>query len=206
MKIGSPAPKWAYDAEKYDCRGCGLEVWYTGVYPDDPNDDLCPDCYQELVEDDGTRYSPCEDCNASIVSQYIDEHGNVIQADAPLYCEDCAVEQAQYRRRYFEKLRQSPRHGYIYLLESSVSYWKIGRSGVPVKRIRKLEVVLPFDIEVDTLIETADMYALESELHRKYEYKRIRGEWFALNIGDVTYIRGLVNPPVWWRRLEPKSW
>jgi hypothetical protein len=95
------------------------------------------------------------------------------------------------KARELEAMRASTRHGYIYLLQSTVGYWKIGRSGVPVQRISKLGVVLPFEIDVEALVETGDMYALESDLHRKYKTKRINGEWFALEPDDIAYIKSL---------------
>lgn len=115
------------------------------------------------------------------------------------YLRQLAIAKAAYTKRCagyikaqkLEAMRSSPRYGFIYLLESTVGYWKIGRSAVPVQRIGKLGVQLPFEIDVEALIETADMYELESGLHKKYEKKRVRGEWFNLDTEDIAYIKSL---------------
>lgn len=212
MKIGDPAPAWSHDAEKYNCRECGLEAWYAGVYPDDPDDDLCPDCYQEL-EDDGIRYSPCTDCHASVVSECRVSSGEIVRAGTPLYCHNCAHDHAEYLLSYTDRMRSSPQHGYVYLVDSRAGYWKIGRSAVPVQRIGMLEVKLPYDLEVIALIETKNMYVLESRLHKKYAAKRAKGEWFRLTPEDIAFIKSLVPIPKWRRKVsdlmnagEHESW
>lgn len=78
---------------------------------------------------------------------------------------------------------------YIYLIQGSDGYFKIGKTTQPRKRLRKLSVVLPFDIKVLHLIPTNDMSFVEKHLHEKYQHKRVRGEWFALSIDDVKEIR-----------------
>jgi len=78
---------------------------------------------------------------------------------------------------------------YIYLIQGSNGYYKIGKTTQPRKRLRKLSVVLPFDINVLHLIPTNDMSFVEKHLHEKYQHKRVRGEWFALSIDDVKEIR-----------------
>ena len=78
---------------------------------------------------------------------------------------------------------------YIYLIQGTDGYYKIGKTSQPRKRIRRLSVVLPFDINVLHLIPTNDMSFVEKHLHEKYQHKRVRGEWFALSIDDVKEIR-----------------
>lgn len=96
-----------------------------------------------------------------------------------------------------EKQRQKPRRqvraGYIYVIQSQSGEYKIGLSETPKKRISKLEVKLPFDIEVIHLIQTDDMHRLESSLHMTFEAKRVRGEWFALDSEDVDYIKQMTT-------------
>jgi hypothetical protein len=211
INVGKRPPAPSY-GEMYDCRVCGRTDWSGLIFPDDRND-VCLDCLELVIdEDDGTRFAPCQDCCELVMSDYIDECGYWKHIPQPLYCEDCAAEQIKYQFEYIQNMRQSPRHGYVYLLDSQIGVWKIGRSSVPVKRISTLEVKLPYDLEVIALIETKDMYGLESHMHNKYAAKRVKGEWFRLSSEEVEYIRSLVAIPAWRRtirdlmELEDLSW
>ena len=74
-------------------------------------------------------------------------------------------------------------YGFVYIIKSETNppQYKIGRSKDPVSRIGKLEVKLPFDIEVLHLIETDSASSLEGYYHELYSDKRVRGEWFELD-------------------------
>lgn len=78
--------------------------------------------------------------------------------------------------------------GYVYLIQSPTTYWKIGRTSDPNDRIKTFNVKLPFEVNYKHLIKTSDMYTLESNLHIKYASKRVEGEWFALTEDDVIEI------------------
>lgn len=87
---------------------------------------------------------------------------------------------------------QFPQKGqYIYLIEGKRGYFKIGRTRRPRKRIRKLSVILPFDIDVIHLIKTNDMVAAEQYMHERYQHKRVRGEWFELAPEDIAEIKDI---------------
>lgn len=83
--------------------------------------------------------------------------------------------------------------GYVYLIRAIEpnSHYKIGLSKEPVTRIEKLDVKLPFPVEVIHLIKTDNMRGLELSLHEKYADKRVNGEWFALTDADVLEIRAM---------------
>lgn len=87
------------------------------------------------------------------------------------------------------------RSGHIYLLRAihDSTLFKIGRAKDPNDRLKTFNVKLPFPIEYDCLVQTDDMYALESNLHAKFASKRLDGEWFRLEQEDVEYIRSLVK-------------
>jgi hypothetical protein len=88
--------------------------------------------------------------------------------------------------------RQMDKSGYVYLLQSPTTYYKIGKTNAPNNRLKTFNVKLPFEVEYAALIETSDMHRLEKELHERYETKRVKGtEWFALDADDVTYIKSL---------------
>jgi len=103
----------------------------------------------------------------------------------------------EYRQQY-GKSRPAPqsvtskdRGGFVYLLKSDTGYYKIGHTVNPDNRITTFGVLLPFEVEYDHLIQSPDMRRLESDLHRRYEDKRVNGEWFDLSVDDVAYIKSL---------------
>lgn len=82
--------------------------------------------------------------------------------------------------------------GFVYLLQSPTSAYKIGRTNSPEDRMRTFGIQLPFEVEYIALIPTSDMVALERALHSRFASQRINGEWFALTPEDIEYIKGLV--------------
>jgi hypothetical protein len=102
-------------------------------------------------------------------------------------------EPLDFLRKTLEQIRADEigRSGYIYLLEGTQGWFKIGRSKEPTKRIEKLGVVLPFPIETKHIIVTDDMYKAESRLHEIFSHCRGQGEWFALNADEVQALCGL---------------
>lgn len=83
------------------------------------------------------------------------------------------------------------RSGYVYLVASPSGHYKIGRTRDIHDRMRTFEVKLPFEPRLEHTIKTSDCVALETELHHRFEAKRVNGEWFALSPGDVQYIKSL---------------
>lgn len=87
------------------------------------------------------------------------------------------------------------RAGYVYVIKSMTddTYYKIGRTNNPERRMRKFNVVLPFEITPVCLIKTNDMYKLESDLHTKYAQYRADGEWFKLPVSAINELKKLAN-------------
>jgi len=79
--------------------------------------------------------------------------------------------------------------GYVYLIRSETNFWKIGRTVNPEDRMRTFKTKLPFDVEYEHLIACYDQRLLELQLHRQFDGKRQRGEWFSLDPNDVAYIK-----------------
>lgn len=92
---------------------------------------------------------------------------------------------------FHQERQDSPKRGFVYLLQSSTGYYKIGRTKDPTDRIKTFNVKLPFEVDFTCLLKTPDMYALEQELHQQYADKRVNGEWFDLDPTDVERIRGM---------------
>ena len=93
------------------------------------------------------------------------------------------------------KAGKNPRSlsGYVYLLQSPSGNYKIGRTSNPDDRLKTFSVKLPFEVEYVCVIQTDDMYALESNLHQRFWDKRVNGEWFTLSPEDVAHIKGLTS-------------
>ena len=91
------------------------------------------------------------------------------------------------------KKKDVPVPGYVYLLQADSGHFKIGRSKNPKSRIKTFGVQLPFEVEYIAVIPSGNMNQLETELHAKYQDKRVNGEWFDLSSEDVEYIKGLAS-------------
>lgn len=81
--------------------------------------------------------------------------------------------------------------GYVYLVKNDDGYYKIGMTKNWEDRRKTFNVLLPFEIEYTHLIHTKDMAWLEHDLHRRFDHKRVNGEWFKLDDADVEYIKAI---------------
>lgn len=81
--------------------------------------------------------------------------------------------------------------GYVYLLKSPTTNYKIGRTKNPDDRLRTFTVKLPFEVEYDHLIKCSDMYRAEAILHGRFNRKRVNGEWFNLTDAEVFFVKRL---------------
>jgi hypothetical protein len=80
--------------------------------------------------------------------------------------------------------------GYVYVVKSG-NYFKIGKTKSPKSRISSLQTGNPENIEPIYVIKCNNMSALETDLHRRFYNKRIRGEWYALNSEDLKHLGSL---------------
>lgn len=87
--------------------------------------------------------------------------------------------------------RSGESKGYVYLLQSPSTAYKIGRTVNPENRMKTFGIQLPFEVEYLAVIPTDDMYLLEATLHERFAYKRLNGEWFELSDADIAYIKAL---------------
>ena len=80
--------------------------------------------------------------------------------------------------------------GYIYLLESSNedgTIYKIGYTKNDVKkRIEKLQTGNPYEIKEVCNYKTKYNQRLEKAIHNRYNYCRLKGEWFKLELKDIS--------------------
>ena len=80
---------------------------------------------------------------------------------------------------------------YVYLMhDTSHGYYKIGISNQPEYRERTLQSEKPTieKICAKAYPNRTIAGAIESALHKAYESKRLRGEWFSLDANDITAI------------------
>lgn len=75
--------------------------------------------------------------------------------------------------------------GHVYLLKHGNEY-KIGRSTDPTRRYKEIRVQMPLETEEVHVIETDDTVGIEAYWHNRFSGKRLNGEWFRLNVRDVS--------------------
>lgn len=79
--------------------------------------------------------------------------------------------------------------GYVYIIGNPVFKWyKIGKSIAPEVRVQDLGILLPFKVVAIGIWKAMDHTRLEKELHAKYDYCRINGEWFRFENHEVEQI------------------
>ena len=74
--------------------------------------------------------------------------------------------------------------GEVYLFKSG-RYYKIGKTIDTVRRGNELRIQLAEKIDLIHSIKTDDPSGIESYWHRRFDSKRMNGEWFDLNSSDV---------------------
>lgn len=72
---------------------------------------------------------------------------------------------------------------YIYLIQSlEDSYYKIGVSKHPKKRLLEHQTSNPSQLKLIEIYQTNLAYKIESILKRRYSYAKKQGEWFDLSM------------------------
>ncbi|MEK7600935.1 MAG: GIY-YIG nuclease family protein [Patescibacteria group bacterium] len=83
--------------------------------------------------------------------------------------------------------------GSVYLFKHG-RYYKIGKTSDTVRRGNELKIQLPEDLDLIHEIKTDDPSGVEAYWHRRFEDKRMNGEWFDLNSADIRAFKS-------WRRI-----
>lgn len=86
------------------------------------------------------------------------------------------------------ELHTSDRGGHVYLLKAEHGYYKIGKAKSDKRRVAQIEPAVPIEIEHLHSIECVDRHQTETWLHKRFQSKRLKGEWFALTPDDVHWI------------------
>lgn len=104
------------------------------------------------------------------------------------------IQKGEFYKKFFGNKNlpnEKPRRGYVYLmLDKRSGYIKIGKSKEPTFREKTLHAQEP-DIELIAFWEAPSIF--EKQLHKQFELKRQRGEWFALNFEDLKQIKEIMD-------------
>lgn len=85
-------------------------------------------------------------------------------------------------RSYAKRSRREHPAGYVYgIFNSKTQLTKIGRTIDPKQRLRQLRQEHGRQLEYKKLMKSKNAPKDESRLHKKYESRRIDGEWFDLD-------------------------
>ena len=107
------------------------------------------------------------------------------------------LEEAKAASERARSRAQETRQGHVYIISNIGSFGsemlKIGmtRRLDPLDRVRELgDASVPFNFDVHALIECDDAPALENQLHKRFETKRVnkinvRKEFFKVNLDDI---------------------
>src|SRR3989338_123579 len=92
-----------------------------------------------------------------------------------------------------DNLNSNQELGEVYLFKSG-RYYKIGKTNDTVRRGSELRIQLPEKMDLIHSIKTDDPSGIEAYWHRRFETKRMKGEWFDLNSTDIKAFKR-------WRRI-----
>lgn len=83
--------------------------------------------------------------------------------------------------------KRKAQNGYIYLIKNQNAY-KIGRAKKVQERFNKYITENPHSISLILSYKVADYIKVEANLLKRFEHKKIRGEWFDLIKSDIKEI------------------
>lgn len=108
------------------------------------------------------------------------------------YCQHCCARHVFLRDGLYPinppGTTAQPSPVFVYLFRAQNGLYKIGISSDPAKRLASLAIG-PVAIELVLSHPFENAKTVERDLHNHFSDKRIRGEWFALQPADVTYIQ-----------------
>ncbi|HEY4292069.1 GIY-YIG nuclease family protein [Luteibacter sp.] len=83
------------------------------------------------------------------------------------------------------------RSGFLYVIYVEVddaAYYKVGIATHFDSRLKTHQCSSPFEVKVAICYFVGNMRAEERALHKMFECKRVRGEWFALDADDLRLV------------------
>ena len=97
----------------------------------------------------------------------------------------------QYNSSYTnsENTTKKPKKGFVYFIKAENGLIKIGQTKDLSNRYKQIQHSALLKTELLFAIESDDVIKLEEKLHRFFENKIKKGEWFALSDGDIEIIK-----------------
>jgi hypothetical protein len=93
-----------------------------------------------------------------------------------------------------ESSEQALNTGFVYLVKGHPGEYKIGRTNLVDRRLSELGATASVEQTLIHEIKTDDPAGIESYWHRRFQDKRMKGEWFRLSPADVKTFKR-------WRRI-----
>ncbi len=115
-----------------------------------------------------------------------DGYSDIVELCKPILARNAATESP-------EEVRGDEVTGEVYLFKSG-RYYKIGKTIDTVRRGTEIRIQLPEKVDLIHSIKTDDPSGIESYWHKRFDSKRMNGEWFDLSSADVRAFKR-------WRRI-----
>lgn len=76
---------------------------------------------------------------------------------------------------------------FLYAIGTTGRRQKVGYSGDPEVRLKKLQTGNPEPLQVHYSfpVDPAHAFKLEQHFHRQYNHRRVKGEWFDMSVPEV---------------------
>lgn len=103
---------------------------------------------------------------------------------------------SEQSRNYINSFCTKNNIGYVYLVKGTHdgrTMYKIGKANDLSVRLKKFEVIIPFDISLTFAIRVENPSRVEAMLHRQFAKQRVKGEWFDFNSDDVVMLVHLMG-------------
>lgn len=97
------------------------------------------------------------------------------------------------KREEFSDTKNNQKIGAVYLFKHGKHY-KIGKTNDTVRRGNELKIQLPENLVLIHEIKTDDPGGIEAYWHKRFDLKRMNGEWFDLNPSEIRAFKA-------WKRI-----
>lgn len=99
------------------------------------------------------------------------------------------IDKNQNERQELQDSEVNQTLGEVYLFKHGNKHYKIGKTNDTVRRGSELRIQLPESLDLIHSIKTDDPSGIEAYWHKRFEAKRMNGEWFNLNSSDIKAFR-----------------